>query len=187
MKMKTKLFVIGLFAIVIALSSCKKDPEKLIVGTWNNSEIQIDPIDSLANYYMQQNLMQIQMYKMMMQGSLKDSAGNIVDSVQMALNQLDSIEKTLNIDTIKANILKSSLGDATFNEDKTFSDVIEGQNFTGSWNIVKDSLILTVENKDYSYHIDDISKDKFTISTTQYLPDSILITYKYIFTKKTDK
>ena len=88
---------------------------------------------------MQQELMQIKIYEEMLEDKLKDSAENIVDSVQTALNQLDSIEQSLNIDSIKADILKSTLGEATFNKDKTFSDVIEGVNYTGTWNIEKDS------------------------------------------------
>lgn len=164
--MKKNLFILTVFAALTLFAvSCKKKLEDSLIGTWTNTKTEYSDLDSVSqkifDSYNNQIDFQKQMLNFQLQSAKNDSAKS---SLTKQLNYLDSVQKTLNIDTIKKQItVDNNFGTFVFNKDKTFMLKIKGDSVSGSWNIVGDSLSVTIMQKESKFFIDKYNNNQFTI------------------------
>lgn len=162
--MKKNLFILTVFAAITFAASCQKKLEDAIIGTWTNTETQCTDLDSVTQKIFASYSNQIDVQKQMINYQLQTANDSSKLALTKQLNYLDSVQKTLNIDTIKKNItVDNNFGTFVFNKDKTFMLKIKGDSVNGSWNIVGDSLSVTIMKKQSKFYINKYSKNQFTI------------------------
>jgi len=165
MKMKKNLFILSIFVSLILFStSCKKSLDETLIGSWTNTETQCTDLDSVSQKIFESYSSQIDFQKQLLNYQLQSADDSAKLALEKQLNYLDSVQKTLNIDSIKKDItVNNNFGTFVFNKDKTFVLKIKTDSVNGSWNIVGDSLSVTIMGKESKFFINDYDNKQFTI------------------------
>lgn len=185
--MKKIMSLLVVVTIILSLTSCKQDPQKLILGEWKNVKTDVTKLDEVTNflYTSQKDYItgQVSSYELTM--STLDDSSKII--YQQFINELKAQLDTLTIESIKKSIERNySIGTFIFNEDKTLVIKNEVDEVKGSWYITEDGKELKIkfEEDEIPLQITDISKSKFVILQKNNM-DSIEFEISYSFEKTT--
>lgn len=162
---KLSLVVVG-FVVLLSLSACKKSVNETILGTWKNTNTEVNKLDQISSF-----LFDLQVKNLKDQiNSYSSQLDSMADSSKFAYQQIISNLQNkldgLSVDTVKKNIESNfKIGTFSFKEDsalviKTSKDSIEGK-----WNISDDesTLNLKVQKEVVPLKISEISNDKLVI------------------------
>jgi len=182
--MKKSILFIAVFSLTLIFSSCKQDPEKLIIGDWTNTSTKIDKLDQVAQGVYDANIqylqMQLNFYKSQVDTMQDTASVTIYNSV---INDIEQQINNMNLDTIKANITKNyDLGVFTFNEDKSFVLSRDEDSLLGSWSISNDSLTIVLQDKPIPLKIKELTKNSLSIIQENNI-DTLNFEIEYTFSK----
>lgn len=181
--MKKTLLSLAILSIVLVFSSCKKDYEKLIIGTWDNTSTKVDKIDDVAKALFQANITYLQKQKSTYESQIKTMPDSSKAIYEQIMANIDDQLKSLNVDTIKNNIKDNyKIGTFIFNEDKTLTIKSKGDSIVGSWSVSKDTLNLTIQKNQVPLIIKDVSKKGLVLVQNNNL-DSLKFDITYYFDK----
>ena len=182
-----KLFpIIFVLIFLITFSSCKQDTEKLLIGSWNNTNVEISKINEISKllyHYQVQNIeQQINDYSIQLENleeSQKTAYKEIISNLETQLSEL-TIERVT--DEIISNYNYNTF---SFYEDSTFVIKSDSDSIVGTWALNKkdQTLKISIETDEIYLTINDISNNNLvTVQNTDI--DTINFDISLTFTKE---
>jgi len=182
--MKKTILSLAILSIVLIFSSCKKDTEKLIIGTWENTTTEVEKLDKVAESLLQANISYLQQQKDLYTSQMADLEDSNKTAYEQIILNIDNQLAQLNVDTIKNNIKNNyKIGTFIFKEDNTLTIKTEQDSIIGSWAVNEDTLSLTVQNDVIPLLVENISKKELVLVQNNKL-DTLEFDIIYSFEKK---
>lgn len=184
--MKKLLSIIFVFIILLSLNGCKQSSEKLLIGSWNSTNIEISKIDEISklfHYYEVQNLeQQIEDYTL----QLKTTEDSIKPVFEEIINNFNSQLSELTVEKVKDEIISNyKYNTFSFNEDSLFVIKSDTDSIVGRWTLNnKDQILkISIKSDDIYLNIKDISKNNLTVVLNSNI-DTINFEITYTFEKQ---
>ncbi len=183
--MKKSFFFAALISIVVFISSCgEKDPQKLILGSWNNTSTNIEKFDQVAQGVYDANVQYLQMQLTFYQSQMDTiSDTNSLAIYQSIVADIQNQISTMTLDSVKADLKNNyDIGTFVFNEDKSLVIKKDMDSLIASWNIAGDTLTLTIQEQPIPLTIKEISSKSMTLIQENSI-DTLQFNIEYTFSK----
>ncbi len=183
--MKKIFSYFSILSILFIFASCTQNVGEDIIGSWNNTTTEVSKLDEVSSALLSANKdylsQQKDMYEAQM-ASMDDSSKMIYEQI---ITSIDEQIASLNIDTVKANIIKNyDIGTFVFNADSSLIIKAGQDSVIGSWSLADENktLNIMIQSDQIPLTISEVSKSKLVLVQETSI-DSLEFAITYTFEK----